>query len=51
MVPGFNGGEAKLWDKFDPKLTNYVVPSPIVSAIGGGYALSSAHVSRATEAD
>lgn len=36
MVLGYNGGENKLWDKFDPQLSNYVVPTPIVTAIGGG---------------
>lgn len=36
MVLGYNGGEHKLWDKYDPQLTNYVVPSPITSVIGGG---------------
>ncbi|CAE7193115.1 hypothetical protein P3342_009357 [Pyrenophora teres f. teres] len=36
MVLGYNGGEAKLWDKFNPQLDDYVVPSPIISAIGGG---------------
>jgi hypothetical protein len=38
MVLGYNGGEAKLWDKFSPQLDDYVVPSPIIAAIGGGYA-------------
>jgi hypothetical protein len=37
MVLGYNGGDAKLWDKFSPQLDHYVVPSPIVSVIGGGY--------------
>ncbi|CAG5182209.1 uncharacterized protein ALTATR162_LOCUS10046 [Alternaria atra] len=36
MVLGYNGGDAKLWDKFSPQLDHYVVPSPIVSVIGGG---------------
>ncbi|KAG9190663.1 hypothetical protein G6011_08751 [Alternaria panax] len=36
MVLGFNGGDAKLWDKFNPQLDDYVVPSPIISVIGGG---------------
>ncbi|KNG52324.1 galactose oxidase kelch beta-propeller [Stemphylium lycopersici] len=35
MVLGYNGGDAKLWDKFQPKLDDYVVPSPIIAAIGG----------------
>lgn len=37
MVLGYNGADKKLWDKFDPKLSTYVVPTPIVAAIGGGY--------------
>jgi hypothetical protein len=37
MVLGYNGGDSKLWDKFDPKLDDYVVPSPIIAAVGGGY--------------
>jgi hypothetical protein len=37
MVPGYNGGDAKLWDKFNPQLDDYVVPSPIINAIGGGW--------------
>ncbi|CBX91793.1 hypothetical protein IAQ61_000011 [Plenodomus lingam] len=36
MVLGYNGGETKLWDKFDPSLSGYVVPTPIMSAVGGG---------------
>jgi hypothetical protein len=39
MVLGYNGGDSKLWDKFDPQLDDYVVPSPIIAAIGGGYVL------------
>jgi hypothetical protein len=38
MVLGYNGEDAKLWDTFSPQLDDYVVPSPIISAIGGGYA-------------
>jgi hypothetical protein len=37
MVLGYNGDDAKLWDKFQPNISAYVVPSPIISAIGGGY--------------
>ncbi|KAF1839262.1 hypothetical protein BDW02DRAFT_585319 [Decorospora gaudefroyi] len=36
MVLGYNGREKKLWDKYDPGLDTYVVPSPIIAAIGGG---------------
>ncbi|RII14288.1 hypothetical protein CUC08_Gglean003867 [Alternaria sp. MG1] len=36
MVLGYNGGDSKLWDKFSPQLDDYVVPSPIISVIGGG---------------
>ena len=38
MVLGFNGEDAKLWDKYQPNV-DYVVPSSIVAAIGGGYVL------------
>jgi len=37
MVLGYNGGDSKLWDKFSPQLDDYVVPSPIIAAVGGGY--------------
>jgi hypothetical protein len=40
MVLGYNGGDSKLWDKFDPQLDDYVVPSPIIAAVGGGYVYS-----------
>ncbi|KAI4954308.1 hypothetical protein J4E91_002020 [Alternaria rosae] len=36
MVLGYNGGDSKLWDKFSPQLHEYVVPSPIIAAVGGG---------------
>jgi len=36
MVLGYNGGDSKLWDKFSPQLDDYVVPSPIIAAVGGG---------------
>ncbi|KAF1940761.1 hypothetical protein EJ02DRAFT_423610 [Clathrospora elynae] len=36
MVLGYNGKAGKLWDKYDPELSHYVVPSPIIAAIGGG---------------
>lgn len=37
MVLGYNGEDAKLWDKFQPNISAYVVPSPIIAAVGGGY--------------
>jgi hypothetical protein len=41
MILGNNSGKADsgngIWDKYDPKLTTYVVPDLVVSAIGGGY--------------
>jgi hypothetical protein len=36
-VLGYNGKEKKLWDQYDPKLSTYAVPPPVISAIGGGY--------------
>ncbi|KAL6159036.1 hypothetical protein ACJQWK_03311 [Exserohilum turcicum] len=36
MVLGYNGEDAKLWDKYQPQIHQYVVPSPIIAAIGGG---------------
>jgi hypothetical protein len=37
MNLGYNGEKKALWDKYDPKLSTYFVPTPIISAIGGGY--------------
>ena len=37
MNLGYNGEKKALWDKYDPTLTTYFVPTPILSAIGGGY--------------
>lgn len=37
MNLGYNGEKRALWDKYDPKLSTYFVPTPIISAIGGGY--------------
>jgi hypothetical protein len=41
MVLGMNSGKQDnaIWDKYDPKLSQYVVPTVIISAIGGGYVL------------
>ncbi|XPS77663.1 hypothetical protein M3J09_009690 [Ascochyta lentis] len=36
MNLGFNGEKKALWDKYDPTLSTYLVPTPVVSAIGGG---------------
>lgn len=38
MVLGSNTGKEEngLWDKYDPNLSSYVVPSQIIAAIGGG---------------
>lgn len=37
MNLGYNGEKKALWDKYDPELSTYFVPTPIISAIGGGY--------------
>lgn len=37
MILGYNGEKKALWDKYDPNLSTYFVPTPIISAIGGGY--------------
>ncbi|KAF2127052.1 hypothetical protein P153DRAFT_377359 [Dothidotthia symphoricarpi CBS 119687] len=36
MNLGYNGGASTIWDRFDPKLSQYSVPTPIIAAIGGG---------------
>ncbi|KAF2466961.1 uncharacterized protein BDR25DRAFT_305792 [Lindgomyces ingoldianus] len=36
MNLGFNGPSKTLWDKYDPKVSTYFVPTPIISAVGGG---------------
>ncbi|KAF2625397.1 hypothetical protein BU25DRAFT_372530 [Macroventuria anomochaeta] len=36
MNLGYNGEKKALWDKYDPKLSTYFVPTPVISAIGGG---------------
>ncbi|KAJ4361305.1 hypothetical protein N0V95_002007 [Ascochyta clinopodiicola] len=36
MNLGFNGEKKALWDKYDPSLSTYLVPTPVISAIGGG---------------
>jgi hypothetical protein len=37
MNLGYNGEKQALWDKYDPALSTYFVPTPVISAIGGGY--------------
>lgn len=34
---GYNGEQRALWDKFEPSIPSYSVPTPILSVIGGGY--------------
>jgi hypothetical protein len=36
MNLGYNGEQKALWDKYDPTLSNYSIPTPIISVIGGG---------------
>ncbi|KAF2732456.1 hypothetical protein EJ04DRAFT_513917 [Polyplosphaeria fusca] len=36
MVLGENGAARNLWDKYDPQISAYFVPTPIISVIGGG---------------
>jgi hypothetical protein len=36
MNLGYNGPSNTLWDKYDPSVSMYFVPTPVVSAIGGG---------------
>lgn len=36
MNLGINGAEKAIWDKYDPKLSTYFVPTPVISVVGGG---------------
>ncbi|KAJ4986475.1 cell wall anchored protein [Stagonosporopsis vannaccii] len=36
MNLGYNGERKALWDRYDPAISDYFVPTPIISAIGGG---------------
>ncbi|KAF2204718.1 hypothetical protein GQ43DRAFT_468844 [Delitschia confertaspora ATCC 74209] len=36
MNLGYNGAQRALWDKYDPKLSTYIVPTPVISVVGGG---------------
>ena len=40
---GYNGEQKVLWDKYNPTLSAYSVPSPIISVIGGGYVSPCTH--------
>lgn len=33
---GYNGQGNTLWDKYDPNISTYFVPTPVISVIGGG---------------
>lgn len=36
MNLGYNGPQNALWDKFNPTVDTYFVPTPVISVIGGG---------------
>ncbi|KAH7125724.1 hypothetical protein B0J11DRAFT_312729 [Dendryphion nanum] len=36
MNLGFNGPQSSLWDKYDPRISKYFVPTPVLSVVGGG---------------
>jgi hypothetical protein len=36
MNLGYNGPQKTLWDKYDPKVSTYFVPTPVISVVGGG---------------
>lgn len=36
MNLGYNGPSNTLWDKYDPKVSTYFVPTPVISVVGGG---------------
>ena len=36
MNLGYNGPARTLWDKYDPKVSTYFVPTPVISVVGGG---------------
>lgn len=36
MNLGFNGPAGALWDKYVPNLGTYLVPTPVIEAVGGG---------------
>ena len=46
MNLGYNGEKKALWDKYDPNITTYFVPTPIISAIGGGYVAWLVHLNK-----
>lgn len=43
MNLGFNGEKQAVWDKYNPTLSTYFVPTPVISVIGGGYVLQFFH--------
>ncbi|KAF2872482.1 hypothetical protein BDV95DRAFT_385660 [Massariosphaeria phaeospora] len=36
MNMGYNGPAKAIWDKYDPKISTYFVPTPVISVVGGG---------------
>ncbi|KAF2266706.1 hypothetical protein CC78DRAFT_123705 [Lojkania enalia] len=36
MNLGYNGAARSLWDKYNPEISAYFVPSPVISVVGGG---------------
>ncbi|KAF2704804.1 hypothetical protein K504DRAFT_389220 [Pleomassaria siparia CBS 279.74] len=36
MNLGYNGPAKALWDKYDPKVSTYFVPTPVIAVVGGG---------------
>ncbi|KAF2794341.1 hypothetical protein K505DRAFT_28250 [Melanomma pulvis-pyrius CBS 109.77] len=36
MNLGYNGPSNTLWDKYDPKVSTYFVPTPVIAVVGGG---------------
>lgn len=36
MNLGYNGPQKALWDKYDPNVSTYFVPTPVISVVGGG---------------
>jgi hypothetical protein len=36
MNLGENGPQNALWDEYHPNITKYLVPTPIIKAVGGG---------------
>lgn len=36
MNMGYNGPEKTLWDRYNPQVSAYFVPTPVLSVVGGG---------------